>query len=226
MRAFRSFIVLPALLFSFLTVAGSGFLPGIICGHLARSECRRNPALTGSGIALAGLIVGYIFVGVTVLTLLAASGCLPTGVPSIRGGTSEPLGIGRLATLQLVNPDGKVTVVVLYPAPIDPSWYPTFGQSGNGGDISKWQAIFPIAYQGVSGTETITVQWEYSARTQKLRIGDAQVDLPKGKVGVISFDDKMKPSCEVLDKLPKAVELAKQKADREATEVEPTVEAG
>jgi hypothetical protein len=150
----------------------------------------------------------------------------PTGVPGIRGGTSEPLGIGRLATLQLVNPDGKVTVVVLYPAPIDPSWYPTFSQSGNGDDISKWRAIFPIAYQGVSGTETITVQWEYSARTQKLRIGDVQVDLPKGKVGVISFDDKMKPSCEVLEKLPKAVELAKQKADREATEVEPTVEAG
>ncbi len=46
-----------------------GFLPGIICGHLARSECRRNPALTGAGFALAGLIVGYIFVGVTAVML-------------------------------------------------------------------------------------------------------------------------------------------------------------
>ena len=60
-----------------------GFLPGIICGHLARSECRRNPALTGSGIALAGLIVGYIFVGVTALTLLMVA------VLVMLGGTSS-----------------------------------------------------------------------------------------------------------------------------------------
>ncbi len=38
-----------------------GCIPGIACGHLARSECRKNPSVGGDGIALAGLIVGYVF---------------------------------------------------------------------------------------------------------------------------------------------------------------------
>lgn len=38
-----------------------GCLPGIVCGHLARRDIRRNPDHGGIGIALAGLIVGYLF---------------------------------------------------------------------------------------------------------------------------------------------------------------------
>ena len=57
---------------SFLAVAslllsGSGFLIplvgsvlGIALGHLARSRCKANPALSGSGVALAGLVLGYL----------------------------------------------------------------------------------------------------------------------------------------------------------------------
>ena len=37
-----------------------GWLPGIICGHLAKSRIRRNPSLKGSGLATAGLIIGYL----------------------------------------------------------------------------------------------------------------------------------------------------------------------
>ena len=36
-----------------------GWLPGIICGHLAKSRLRRNPSLKGSGLATAGLVIGY-----------------------------------------------------------------------------------------------------------------------------------------------------------------------
>ena len=36
-----------------------GWIPGIICGHLARYAIRRNPALTGKGLATAGLIISY-----------------------------------------------------------------------------------------------------------------------------------------------------------------------
>src|SRR5581483_9341222 len=38
-----------------------GWIPGIICGHIARAKIRRNSALKGSGLALAGLIAGYSF---------------------------------------------------------------------------------------------------------------------------------------------------------------------
>lgn len=36
-----------------------GWIPGIICGHLARYAIRRNPALTGKSLATAGLIISY-----------------------------------------------------------------------------------------------------------------------------------------------------------------------
>jgi hypothetical protein len=49
-----------------LTLPFLGFYPGalffiaaIVCGHIARRRCRRDPRLGGSGLALAGLIVGY-----------------------------------------------------------------------------------------------------------------------------------------------------------------------
>ena len=39
-----------------------GFIPGIICGHLARGKIRRDSTLAGKGLATAGLAVGYCFV--------------------------------------------------------------------------------------------------------------------------------------------------------------------
>lgn len=35
------------------------WIPGIICGHIARGQIRRNPAMGGKGIALAGILAGY-----------------------------------------------------------------------------------------------------------------------------------------------------------------------
>jgi len=37
-----------------------GWLPGIICGHMAKSRIRRNPLLKGTGLATAGLVIGYL----------------------------------------------------------------------------------------------------------------------------------------------------------------------
>jgi hypothetical protein len=38
-----------------------GFIPAIICGHISRSRIRKNATLAGSGLAKAGLIIGYGF---------------------------------------------------------------------------------------------------------------------------------------------------------------------
>ncbi len=50
-----------------LLVSGVGFLIpvvgsvfAIVLGHLARRRCRARPELSGSGIALAGLVMGYL----------------------------------------------------------------------------------------------------------------------------------------------------------------------
>ena len=49
-----------------------GSLTAIITGHMARSEIRRQPALLeGDGLAIAGLILGWLSVGVWILAALA-----------------------------------------------------------------------------------------------------------------------------------------------------------
>jgi hypothetical protein len=54
-----------------------GCLPGIVCGHLARLDMRRNPDHGGKGIALAGLIVGYIFFFLIILVLFWTTSTQP-----------------------------------------------------------------------------------------------------------------------------------------------------
>ncbi len=44
-----------------------GCVPGIVCGHLARWQLRKDPNTCGAGVALAGLIVGYIFLVLGIL---------------------------------------------------------------------------------------------------------------------------------------------------------------
>jgi hypothetical protein len=68
---------------------GVTFIPAIICGHMARRQIRLTGE-GGDGIALAGLILGYIggvllIGGILLFLLLAAwvtsSGHITTGVP-------------------------------------------------------------------------------------------------------------------------------------------------
>ena len=37
-----------------------GFIPGIICGHLGLRRISRDSLKTGRGLAIAGLIIGYL----------------------------------------------------------------------------------------------------------------------------------------------------------------------
>lgn len=48
-----------------------GGVVAIITGHIARSEIRRDPgALQGDGLAVAGLILGYTVIAITLLVLI------------------------------------------------------------------------------------------------------------------------------------------------------------
>jgi len=50
-----------------LIIGPLGYIPGIIFGHAARSECKKNPQLMGRGVALAGLIIGYACLILTIV---------------------------------------------------------------------------------------------------------------------------------------------------------------
>lgn len=49
------------------------WIPAIICGHIARSKIRENPALQGDGFALSGLLISYIgiIIGIVFIILFA-----------------------------------------------------------------------------------------------------------------------------------------------------------
>lgn len=65
-----------------------GWLPGIICGHLARSRIRRDPSLKGGGLATAGLIIGYLFlvigVGTAAVRIWTFSAAVKQGYENVR----------------------------------------------------------------------------------------------------------------------------------------------
>jgi hypothetical protein len=50
-----------------------GCLPallGIVCGHSARRQIRKDPEFCGAGVALAGLIVGYVVLAASAILVL------------------------------------------------------------------------------------------------------------------------------------------------------------
>ena len=49
-----------------------GSVVAVICGHMARGEIRRSQgAMEGDGFAVAGLVLGYLVIGFSLLAILA-----------------------------------------------------------------------------------------------------------------------------------------------------------
>ena len=44
-------------------------LPAIICGFMARSESERNPNVGGGGMAIAGIVLGFLSIGWTIIAI-------------------------------------------------------------------------------------------------------------------------------------------------------------
>lgn len=62
-----------SLVLSVLSLFCCGFVlgvPGVICGHLALSNISKNPNLEGRGMALAGVVIGYVGIALWILWLL------------------------------------------------------------------------------------------------------------------------------------------------------------
>ncbi|MGA2866392.1 MAG: DUF4190 domain-containing protein [Verrucomicrobiota bacterium] len=101
-----------------LVIGPLGFIPGIICGHLAKRAMRRDPGLAGRGLATAGLAVGYTFL---LLFLAVAGFFIGTGIYAVR----------QLATMQPPVSQGRVSVGSA-PLPAAPAYQP--GAAGPGAE--------------------------------------------------------------------------------------------
>ncbi len=67
-------LAIASLVFSCLSIVPLpgplGCLLGIVFGHLARGQIRKNPDTCGEGVALAGLIIGYTFLVLYAIVIL------------------------------------------------------------------------------------------------------------------------------------------------------------
>lgn len=54
----------------------------IVLGHLARSECKKNSSLQGKGMALAGLVISYLYLALVVACIILFLIQLAIGIPS------------------------------------------------------------------------------------------------------------------------------------------------
>ena len=50
-----------------------GSVLAVIFGHVAISQSRRDETLRGKGMAIAGLVLGYVGIGVLILGLIAVA---------------------------------------------------------------------------------------------------------------------------------------------------------
>lgn len=79
-----------SLVLGIISIVGCAFggvlagIPAVICGHIGRSRIQGNPSLRGAGMALAGLICGYLSVAVVPVAIIAA-----IAIPNIAGITQQ-----------------------------------------------------------------------------------------------------------------------------------------
>jgi len=53
----------------FSLVGPVGCIPAVICGHLALGKVKKEPAVQGRGLALAGTIIGYAVLGLSIVAM-------------------------------------------------------------------------------------------------------------------------------------------------------------
>jgi len=131
MPAETSILAILSLVFSILAVIPTGFIwlfviffgfviplflvpffyiPGIIFGHLARRQIRKEPAIKGNRLAAAGLIIGYTIFGLSLAGYLCLSFVL--GYLNYRLVDASPLDaieVTELRRFALDNTEGLIT---------------------------------------------------------------------------------------------------------------------
>lgn len=84
-------------------------VPALICGHIARGKIKRDPSLSGDGLALAGLILGYLSIFTTLFMSALALPAITGAV--VRGEMTQTLSQAKqihLAVSQMAL-DGRTT---------------------------------------------------------------------------------------------------------------------
>ena len=71
-------LAIASMVLGILWVYWIGSILAVIFGHIAISQAGKDPTLRGKGMAIAGLVLGYIGVGFLVLAILVAASSSPS----------------------------------------------------------------------------------------------------------------------------------------------------
>jgi hypothetical protein len=63
-------LAIASLVLGLLWIYWIGSVLAVVFGHIALNEMRKNPLVTGRGLAVAGLILGYLGLGILALLLV------------------------------------------------------------------------------------------------------------------------------------------------------------
>ncbi|MHC4192451.1 MAG: DUF4190 domain-containing protein [Planctomycetota bacterium] len=77
-----------------------GCIPAIVCGHIALRKIEKDAMIQGRGLALAGLIIGYVILGLFIV---------PTMLWVSYEGRAAPMEVVELKSFPLDNTDGLIT---------------------------------------------------------------------------------------------------------------------
>jgi peptidyl-prolyl cis-trans isomerase B (cyclophilin B) len=74
-QAILSMILSLLSFFTFFTA-----IPGVILGHIALADIKRNPAQEGRGMAIIGLVIGYVVLALPVVLIVGTAILIALGV--------------------------------------------------------------------------------------------------------------------------------------------------
>jgi hypothetical protein len=154
-----------------------GWLPGIICGHLAKSRIRRNPTLKGSGLATAGLIIGYLIlmleVGTAAVRIWSFSAALKHGYENVRQDLTTNNVIVTQTQSTTVSNDNKPM------EPVKSETVPTGNQQIEPAK-SEWTSDISKAYFPDHPASGKLHGIDFAAKTVSFRNGDLKIRSANG----------------------------------------------
>ncbi len=66
-------LAIASMVLGILWIYWLGSILAIIFGHIAISQSRKDPTLRGKGMAIAGVVLGYVGIGILVLAIIVAA---------------------------------------------------------------------------------------------------------------------------------------------------------
>lgn len=117
---------------AFVMMGPFASIPGVVCGHLARRECRRDPTLKGQELALAGMILGYVnlaFTAIAFVVVLAVI-ILMVGFAAVAHDSAPP---------SLLEPTPPSTVPL--PEPVRPEPGLRYSSAGPPSAMGTWMRV-------------------------------------------------------------------------------------